>query len=134
NFKFFNDTTMSHDSRGQLHACLGLQPTANPTKTLPQRHADCVGRYGGEEFVVLLGGSDAEQAVKAAERIHKAVADLSYPHAFSAVSDVVTLSQGVYTFIPNGREELQTIYQFADKALYQAKLEGKNRYVTFRAS
>ncbi|HAS8147591.1 TPA: GGDEF domain-containing protein, partial [Vibrio vulnificus] len=47
---------------------------------------------------------------------------------------IVTLSQGVYTFIPNGREELQTIYQFADKALYQAKLEGKNRYVTFRAS
>ncbi|ELV8714454.1 diguanylate cyclase [Vibrio vulnificus] len=128
NFKLFND------NYGHIEGDKCLQATANTIKSLFQRNADCVGRYGGEEFVVLLGGSDAEQAVKAAERIHKAVADLSYPHAFSAVSDVVTLSQGVYTFIPNGREELQTIYQFADKALYQAKLEGKNRYVTFRAS
>lgn len=128
NFKLFND------NYGHIEGDKCLQATANIIKNLFQRNVDCVGRYGGEEFVVLLGGSDAEQAVKAVERIHKAVEELSYPHAFSTVSNIVTLSQGVYTFIPNGREELLTIYQFADKALYQAKLEGKNRYVTYRAS
>lgn len=128
NFKQFND------NYGHIEGDKCLKSVASTLQMLFQRTCDCVGRYGGEEFVVLLGGTNSLEAQRAAERIHHAMVELNYPHAYSSASNLVTLSQGIYTFIPNGREDLQWIYQFADKALYQAKLEGKNRHITYKTS
>jgi diguanylate cyclase (GGDEF)-like protein len=54
---------------------------------------------------------------------------MRYPHEFSTISNFVTVSQGVVSVNPTGRETLSDIYEAVDKALYQAKTQGRNRYV-----
>jgi len=80
------------------------------------RTSDYVFRYGGEEFLVMLPGTDRDQAAKAAERLRKVIEEQAG----------ITISMGVSSFSANlrGREEL---IENADKALYAAKQNGRNR-------
>ena len=87
-----------------------------------------VGRYGGEEFVLLLPETNEAQAVQLAEQCLTAVKQQKLPHKLSAVSDVVTVSAGVSTFIPDGEIQPSTLLESADKLLYQAKKNGRNRF------
>ncbi len=94
------------------------------------RSGEYVGRYGGEEFVILLSKSDVHEAEENAARVKDGIVSLNIPHEFSQTSDRVTLSLGVYSTIPNGNESLSELYESADKLLYQAKRSGRNRYVS----
>ncbi len=88
------------------------------------RHLDIVGRYGGEEFVVLLPETSAALAHEAAERLRRAVAELQVP---SESGDVrMTVSIGVAT-ADASTESVAALINAADRALYEAKRSGRNR-------
>lgn len=87
------------------------------------RDSDFVARYGGEEFVVILVETSKKQAATVAERIRKAVADLK-------LKERVTISGGIASFPTDAVSEAR-LFEYADKALYRAKAEGKNKICLF---
>jgi diguanylate cyclase (GGDEF)-like protein len=93
------------------------------------RSGDFVARYGGEEFAVILPNTDALGAVYVAENIRSAVKNLHIPHEASTVSSYVTMSLGVSTIIPTREAHPQNLIHAADRALYQAKAQGRDRVV-----
>ncbi|MGD8170501.1 GGDEF domain-containing response regulator [Vibrio sp. TRT 21S02] len=123
NFKLYND------NYGHIEGDKCLIALADMLQELFTRSDETVGRYGGEEFVVLLGHTDAEQALIEAKRIHKALDALKLKHEYSAAAQVVTVSQGVLSLTPKGFESIDELYKLADNALYEAKKQGKNNYM-----
>lgn len=95
------------------------------------RPADLIARYGGEEFVVILPNTDMAGAVIVAEQIREAVEKLDIPHQNSAISNIVTVSIGVSSIVPNSQQEVSLLIQQADIALYRAKHQGRNRFIVF---
>lgn len=87
------------------------------------RAYDSLGRYGGEEFLLILPGCDLEQAEKQAERVRLAMA--SDPLVVDGRELTVTCSLGVTVYRQNdGQKEM---IERADRALYRAKQNGRNR-------
>lgn len=100
------------------------------------RLSDALGRFGGEEFVVLLIDADLDDAVSVAERIRQSIAEQPLVLGDGERLDV-TVSIGVASLFHPGRNEPieKTAQQFvarADQALYQAKAGGRNRVVADR--
>ncbi|MBA2362962.1 MAG: diguanylate cyclase [Chloroflexia bacterium] len=92
------------------------------------RSIDTLGRYGGEEFVVLLPETDADAALQSAERLRQAVTD----HAFAVDLEIelqTTVSIGVATYPADGASR-RTLLRSADGALYRAKRLGRNQVRT----
>ena len=87
------------------------------------RSVDCFGRYGGEEFLLVLPDMDADSALRALDRLRGIIADLDWS-AFSPGMRV-TMSAGVTALRPN--ETSDTFLARADSALYAAKAQGRNR-------
>jgi diguanylate cyclase len=87
------------------------------------RSADRFGRYGGEEFLLVLPDMAAEKAVRALDRLRAIIGDLDWS-AFSP-GMTVTISAGVATLRPN--ETPDSFLARADSALYAAKARGRNR-------
>jgi len=83
------------------------------------RSTDIVGRYGGEEFMVILPGAFKQSAIKTANRIVKGLSELEFEHPIN-----LTASMGVAAWVGEDTDELISI---ADKLLYQAKHKGRNR-------
>jgi diguanylate cyclase (GGDEF)-like protein len=93
------------------------------------RAEDIVGRYGGEEFVIVMPGQGREEAMRTAERLRTAIA--RSPLILSDGREIgITLSIGVAVF-PNDGRTLETIIAAADIAMYEAKRRGRNQLVTF---
>jgi diguanylate cyclase (GGDEF)-like protein len=86
------------------------------------RDADTLARWGGEEFVILAPETDAEQGVQLAERVRAAVCDEPFGDA-----GMVTMSLGVAQWRQG--EDLLSLQDRADRALYAAKHQGRNRVV-----
>ncbi|MBV8256654.1 MAG: diguanylate cyclase [Actinobacteria bacterium] len=91
---------------------------------LTAREADLAGRWGGEEFVLLLPGTDADGGVQLAERVRASLAERSF-HGRDGAAFGVTCSFGVAQLQPNDGE--RALFAAADRALYEAKRLGKNR-------
>lgn len=89
------------------------------------RSTDLVGRYGGEEFVLLLPGVGGHDAAHIADALNESFA-LSWEHADTFPSP--TASFGIVSTSPD-RETVEALVQRADTALYRAKAEGRNRSV-----
>ena len=87
------------------------------------RHIDKFGRYGGEEFLLVLPETPEGDAVRTLDRLRAIIADLDWS-AFS-LGMQVTISAGVATLKPN--EPPDTFLARADRALYAAKAQGRNR-------
>ena len=114
-FKRINDTYGHLAGDAVLRACIAVI----------RRHCrqrDLVGRYGGEEFVLCLPDTRQPQALETVERIRKALADHSVHHEGQSIA--VTASIGVATLRPG--ETIEQGLSRADKALYQAKDQGRN--------
>jgi diguanylate cyclase (GGDEF)-like protein len=92
-----------------------------------RRSGDLVARYGGEEFAVILPNTDALGAVSVAENIRSAIKGLQITHEASTVCPYVTVSVGVSTIIPTHENNFQGLIYAADRALYQAKSQGRDR-------
>lgn len=89
------------------------------------RETDFIARYGGEEFVVLLPGATVQDALPVAEKMRQAVENAGLHSNKKPVE--LTVSGGIARFA-NG-EDPSAVFERADKALYQAKAEGKNRCI-----
>jgi len=96
-----------------------------------QRAGDTTARYGGEEFVIILTETSEEQAWMCAQGLRNVLHDARIPHPRSVVADHVTLSIGIATYCPVDDSvsipEVSLLLEAADKALYQAKQQGRNR-------
>lgn len=122
-FKAYND------SCGHLAGDDCLRTVAQTLKSPLGRAADIVGRYGGEEFLAILPETDAAGARVVAEEIRTAVSNLALAHPASPQGSTITVSIGIATAVAH-REQFHTcLLDAADRALYQAKLEGRNRVV-----
>jgi diguanylate cyclase (GGDEF)-like protein len=119
-FKLFND------HYGHLAGDDCLRRVAGALGDSTRRTTDLACRYGGEEFVIVLAGSDAAGAAVVAERARAAVAALALPHALSDPG-VVTVSVGVAAALVTQSMVPDDLVARADAALYQAKRDGRNR-------
>jgi diguanylate cyclase (GGDEF)-like protein len=122
-FKLYNDTY------GHRVGDRCLQEIAQAIKEIIKRPADLVARYGGEEFAVILPNTDTEGATYVADKICDAIRTLAIPHQNSQVSPHVTISVGLTTEIPQPDSDLEEMIVAADRALYQAKVAGRDRFV-----
>jgi diguanylate cyclase (GGDEF)-like protein len=120
-FKQYND----HYGHQQGDVC--LQRVASALAGVPTRSGDMVARFGGEEFVIILPGTDEPSAAAMAERVRRAVSALEIPHADSPVAPVVTVSVGVATMAQDAAGDGTALIEAADAALYRAKAAGRNR-------
>jgi diguanylate cyclase (GGDEF)-like protein len=94
------------------------------------RSADVIGRYGGEEFVIMLPVTDAQQVYPVAERIRAGVAALRVPTPKGDAS--VTISIGIAeTILKPQDESVDKVIRRADEAMYAAKQAGRNRTIIF---
>ncbi|MGI6150521.1 MAG: diguanylate cyclase [Christensenellales bacterium] len=120
-FKEFND------SYGHMAGDTCLVQIGEVLNHSLNRSTDMVARYGGDEFVVLLPETEKEEAMRTAEMLRQKVEALRIPHASSTVSDYVTVTIGVTSLVPNQDLGHADLFGFTDKALYEAKSEGKNQ-------
>jgi diguanylate cyclase (GGDEF)-like protein len=120
-FKMVNDTH-GHDAGDTV-----LKAVAK-VMTQSVRASDYVVRYGGEEFLIVLQDSTADQAVIVAEKIRERVAELKVQVAGGMLQK--TISVGIADFPGDSDTFWQTV-KFADVALYNAKETGRNRVVRF---
>jgi diguanylate cyclase len=117
-FKLVNDT------HGHLGGDACLRALAKLMRARIHRAGDVLARYGGEEFVMLLLDSSLEDAVALAEEFRADIENLKVE--FDGDSIRFTASFGVTCGIPNGHNSPQDFLASADKALYQAKHDGRN--------
>lgn len=103
---------------------------AKALSSIVARPADLVARYGGEEFVLLLPNTDIKGAEFIAEKVMKKIAELNISHSKSEVAEHVTVSMGISSVVPNSGKSLRQLLTRADDALYEAKLTGRNRYIS----
>ena len=122
-FKHYND----HYGHTAGDEC--LQAIAATITNALRRPADFCARYGGEEFVVILPNTDSEGAIKVLEAIRQSVMALSISHGFSSAAATITVSIGYTSISPADDISPASALNYADKALYQAKLQGRNQIV-----
>lgn len=94
------------------------------------RPTDLVARYGGEEFVVLLPSTNLVGANQVAEAIKVAIKKLDLMHSSSPLGEKMTLSLGISCLYPIQHSSPMTLIHLADKALYLAKENGRDRICT----
>lgn len=94
------------------------------------RHTDVLARYGGDEFVVLLPETAADRAVEVAQRIRQAVATTSLDFEGRHIETSVSIGLACY---PEDGHSIDAIQARADRAMYQAKKQGRNQVVKFTA-
>lgn len=120
-FKLYNDTY------GHQAGDICLKRVADSiSKSV--RNGELAGRYGGEEFAVVLPNTNFQTALSVAERIVANVRKLNIPHKSSQTSNVVTLSCGVADMTSEDGSSLDLLIK-ADRALYRAKEAGRDRVV-----
>ena len=121
-FKLYND----HYGHAMGDQC--LRSVALAIQGLFKRPSDVVGRYGGEEFLAVVPGADKEGALHLGRELVERVAALELEHLASPVSPKVTVSAGAATTVPeNGGLPLDHLLEAADRMLYEAKENGRNR-------
>ncbi|MEO7992973.1 MAG: diguanylate cyclase [bacterium] len=93
------------------------------------RSIDVPGRYGGEEYIILLPNTPAEGALMVAERLRQQVAAFAFTPVEGATPLRCTASFGVATYTEGALDDIAPLIAAADEALYQAKDQGRNRVV-----
>ncbi|MCE5323831.1 diguanylate cyclase [bacterium] len=117
NFKIYNDTHGHQAGDGVLK-------TVARVMNAKVRQGDLAARYGGEEFTLLLKGADKEEAQTIADRIRSSVATQSYDRG------TITISMGIAEY-PTDSSDVSELIEKADRALYHAKITGRNRIVVW---
>ena len=91
------------------------------------RPYDFVGRYGGEEFLICLPGTDISQSGSVAERMRSKAEEMKVMLPDGSQSIRITASFGVTSFLMGSKEKADSLIKRVDNALYKAKNEGRNR-------
>jgi len=121
-FKKYNDT-YGHDAGDD---CLGM--IAGALSQCVIRDDDFIARFGGEEFAAVLPNTDENGARLVAERMLDKLRECNIPHGTSDIAAYVTVSIGGTTGIINHLQHGSDYIKAADKALYESKNNGRNRY------
>lgn len=119
-----------NDCYGHQAGDICLVKVASSAAQAVKRSSDLFARYGGEEFAAILPNTDADGAIAVAESIREAIRDLGIPHEQSNVSTIVTVSMGIATVIPTAETSPDELVALADRALYDAKRQGRDRYTS----
>lgn len=125
-FKSYND----HYGHQAGDCC--LRQVAQGLKMITKRSSDLVARYGGEEFAFVLSDTDLTGVQKVSQEIKSVLHTLNIPHIASAVAPRVTLSIGVAFTQTCQNKCFEDLVLAADRALYQAKKQGRNRIVVYQ--
>ncbi|MCP3775000.1 diguanylate cyclase [Paenibacillus sp. MZ04-78.2] len=124
-FKAYND------SYGHLGGDEVLRTIALAANAVLLQKSHFIARYGGEEFACILAEVGATGAYESAEAIRIAVERLALPCKPSDENQYVTVSLGLASLVPDASAPPEQLIDLADKALYQAKAEGRNRTVCY---
>lgn len=119
-----------NDRYGHIRGDECLRQVARALRHAATRPADFIARFGGEEFVLVLPQTDAHSALVVAERCRTKIAEQQIDHDGSDVEDLLTVSIGVGTIVPGPEDALVEFIERVDRALYQAKQNGRNRVET----
>jgi diguanylate cyclase (GGDEF)-like protein len=125
-FKQYNDTN-GHLPGDDLLKRLGVLLREN------SRENEVVGRYGGEEFLIVMPATPKDVALRVAERIRSLIESSPFEHAAGQPNRHVTISGGVATW-PSDGEDVDSLLRSADAALYHAKRTGRNRVLAYTAA
>jgi diguanylate cyclase (GGDEF)-like protein len=118
-FKAYNDT-YGHQAGDEVLAAVARCILENIRRPL-----DSAGRYGGEEFIVVLPDTPAAGAVQIAENIRRAISELDIEHTGSEFGHA-TVSIGAASWTPERDSDVAAVIRAADQALYNAKAAGRN--------
>jgi diguanylate cyclase (GGDEF)-like protein len=118
-FKTVNDTY------GHLAGDSCLEWLSENIKQSLKRSSDMAFRYGGEEFCLLLPDTDGKGAMALAEGLRERVANLTFTYKEASIQ--LTISNGIFTYLQQDNVMTEQIFANADKALYQAKHDGRNQ-------
>ncbi|MGL1892605.1 MAG: GGDEF domain-containing protein [Spirochaetaceae bacterium] len=124
-FKKLNDT-YGHQFGDECLKRLGFLLKNNRFVSRP---GDLIARYGGEEFVFVFSGTTKEDAYIILKKVIDSIKIEAIPHKTSEVlnSDIMTVSIGYYSEVPNDKVSLDELISRADESLYIAKKNGRNR-------
>lgn len=123
-FKYYND------HNGHQAGDRALQITAECLISAV-RNIDVAARYGGEEFSILMPETDLKEASVIADRIRRKIATADFPHGERQPLGAVTVSIGLAS-VSSALDTSEKIVRSADRALYHAKRQGKNRAYAYR--
>jgi len=120
-----------NDGHGHGAGDAVLAAVARVLQEHSRRGLDIVGRWGGEEFAAVLPECTLDDAVIVTERMRRAVAELTVPYLTAAGGKTkaisqITISAGIAMSPTNGCS-IESLYGYADHALYQSKRRGRNR-------
>src|SRR6266581_1728201 len=121
-FKHYNDTN------GHLPGDKLLQELVRVVQD-GVRKDDIFGRFGGEEFLLILPNTTLDQALGAANKVRQAIAARKFPFAEKQPMGILSISGGVAEY-PHDGTDVVGLLRAADAALYEAKRQGRNRVVT----
>ena len=121
-FKNYNDTY------GHQQGDVALKTFADTASKSLMRGVDFAARWGGEEFVILLPGTNVDGAAEIAERVRKNIETVVIP-TDGKMETKITVSIGVNSIVPTSNTFIKDFIEKADQALYKAKESGRNRYV-----
>lgn len=124
-FKIINDT-YGHETGDHV-----LQAVASTIQSQLNRPLDLCCRWGGEEFVAVLPRTDEQGALKIANGMMSAIQGLKVTEGMITI-DRITISIGIASEIVNADNVHDNLIDMADKAMFKAKLEGRNRVVLYR--
>lgn len=115
-----------NDEFGHLKGDECLKTIAQFLKENLNRPADFIARFGGEEFSIIMPETNLNGAINFAEKIHTGVRELNIPNPGSSVSRYLTISIGIASVVPAKDDSYMDLIYTSDKALYQAKNDGRN--------
>ncbi|OQB15662.1 MAG: Phytochrome-like protein cph2 [Firmicutes bacterium ADurb.Bin193] len=121
-FKSFND------GYGHTAGDETLRTIAREISSLATGEAELVARYGGEEFIYVSFGTGIKDIFAIARTIMDRVSSLEIPHEFSKICRFITISLGGYSREVSCKDDVEHCIEKADKALYNAKENGRNRF------
>ena len=104
-----------------------MKKIANLLKNYAKRPSDICARYGGDEFIILLGNTDQDISIVIANKLLEAIRELKIPNINSPIMPTVTSSIGLATIYPNIKTTKEDLLRYADEALYRAKELGRNQ-------
>jgi diguanylate cyclase (GGDEF)-like protein len=122
-FKLYND------GLGHPQGDDAIRQVARVLTSVANRPRDLVGRFGGEEFLVLLPFTPEQAGPYLAENMHAALEQLALPHPASPTSPRLTISIGLVCVTQGRTQSPAQLLEMADQALYLAKTSGRNRTV-----
>lgn len=120
-FKQYNDTY------GHIEGDEALKFIANQLVNCIDPNTSLAVRYGGEEFAIILPNYAEYEAIIIAKKLQRLVEKAAIPHKSSPIKDILSISCGVANVIPSIEKDVYTLIRQADKALYKAKGNGRNR-------